>query len=409
VAVVHTPDIEEPVSIVRVVTRLNIGGPAIHTILLTRELRTSGYQTVLLFGNCEQGEGDMSYLLDPADTACCVPALSRSLSPLRNMRALLALWRVIRRERPAIVHTHTAMAGCLGRTAAILAGVPVIVHTFHGNSLRQYFSPVLNAIFRNIERLLALRTDTICVLSPQQLRELSSELRLAAPSKFRVVPLGLDLSPFLHLPLPMPRDTIRIGWFGRLVDIKNVELLLQTATLLRNSRAPFEFHIAGDGPDRHLVEAALPRLAPNLVWHGWKQDIAPLLASCHLVIQTSRNEGTPVALIQAMAAGRPFLSTAVGGVVDMTCGESRSLTPGADWFDNAVLVKPGPNNFAQALLEFAQFPDRIPEMGLAARAFASTRYRKEALISNLDSLYRELLARKRPHLENARQPISTEA
>jgi glycosyltransferase involved in cell wall biosynthesis len=146
-----------------------------------------------------------------------------------------------------------------------------------------------------------------------------------------------------------------------------------------------------------------------LVWHGWRRDIAPLLAECDIVIQTSRNEGTPVALIQGMAAGRPFLSTAAGGVVDMTTGKSRSLTPGAAWFDNAVLAEPHPEAFKHALNEFARSHQLIPKMGDVARTFASARYRKEALVSNLDSLYRELLARKRPYCQTASQTMSTQA
>lgn len=397
-----------PIKLFRVITRLNIGGPAIHAILLTRELASLGYHSVLAAGDCENGEGDMSYLLDPADPIEHVSSLSRSVSPIRNVRALWQLWRLIRAERPSIVHTHTAMAGCLGRAAAILAGVPVIVHTFHGNSLRQYFSPTVSAVFLAVERLLGRRTDAICVISPQQLDELSNDLRIAPRSKFRIVPLGLDLTTCLQLPLPYPTDTIRVGWFGRLVDIKNIGLLLEIAAAAQRSSCRFEFHVAGDGPDRHLIQAALPRLAPRLVWHGWKRDITPLLATCDLVIQTSRNEGTPVALIQGMAAGRPFLSTAVGGVMDMTCGDGKGLTPGARWFDNAVLVEPHPAAFTRALDEFARHTKRIPEMGQAARKFSSAHYRKEVLLSNLDSLYQELLVQKLPRLETPRQPVPTQ-
>ena len=151
--------------IVRLITRLNIGGPAIHTILLTRELPALGYDPILAAGDFEDGEGDMSYLLDPADRFYRIPQLSRSVSPIRNLMALLRIWRLIRKERPAIVHTHTAMAGCLGRAAAIVAGVPIVIHTFHGNSLRHYFSPAKSAMFLAIERLLSRRTDAICVIS----------------------------------------------------------------------------------------------------------------------------------------------------------------------------------------------------------------------------------------------------
>jgi glycosyltransferase involved in cell wall biosynthesis len=368
-----------------------------------------GYRTTLVAGSCEPAEGDMSHLLAGSGQVHWIPDMSRSVNPWKNLRALIRIWRFLRRERPAIVHTHTAMAGCLGRTAAILAGVPVLVHTFHGNSLRQYFSPAASTVFLGIERLLARRTDAICVISPQQLEELSSDLRIAPRSRFRLVPLGLDLTRCLQLPLPTPAAPIRVGWFGRLVDVKNIGLLLETATAVQNGGNQFEFHVAGDGPDRNLLEAALPRLAPGLVWHGWQRDITPLLALCDVVIQTSRNEGTPVAIIEGMAAGRPFLSTSVGGVVDMTCGKGRGLTPGAAWFDNCALVEPHPGVFARALAEFARSPERIVEMGRSARLFASAHYRKEALISNLDLLYRELLERKLPHRLTTGQAVSSHA
>ena len=151
--------------VVRVITRLNIGGPAIHSVLLTRGLRGRGYDTSLVIGTCEAEDGDMGYLLTAEDAVHSIPEMSRSVRPWNNLRALWKLWRLMRKERPAIVHTHTAMAGSLGRAAAILSGVPIIVHTFHGNSLAEYFSPVMSTVFRNIERLLAMKTDAICVVA----------------------------------------------------------------------------------------------------------------------------------------------------------------------------------------------------------------------------------------------------
>jgi glycosyltransferase involved in cell wall biosynthesis len=131
-----------------------------------------------------------------------------------------------------------------------------------------------------------------------------------------------------------------------------------------------------------------------LIWHGWKRDITPILAACDLIVQTSKNEGTPVALIQGMAAGRPFISTPAGGVVDMTCGQRRDSTPGASWFDNAVLVPPDPRAFARVLDKFAQSPRSIHTMGQAARAFAADRYTEGSLLASLDLIYRESLQRK---------------
>ena len=331
-----------------------------------------------------------------------------SVDAVSRDESLWRLWRLLRAERPTIVHTHTAMAGCIGRTAAILAGVPVVIHTFHGTSLRHYFSPAKNAVFLAVERLLAHGTDAICVLSRQQLNELASDLRIAPRSKFRIVPLGLDLAACLDLPLPAPSGKLRVGWFGRVVPVKNIGLLLDIVALAQSTDQPFEFHIVGDGPENYRIAEALPRLASHLIWHGWQRDITPFVAACDVVVQTSRNEGTPVALIQGMAGGRPFLSTAAGGVVDMTCGEPRSLTPGATWFDNGALVEPQADAFVGALAELARSPERVVEMGGAARLFGSAHYRKEALVANLDSLYRELLEGKLPHLQTARQALSSQ-
>jgi UDP-N-acetylglucosamine:LPS N-acetylglucosamine transferase len=176
--------------IVRIITRLNIGGPAIQVVFLNRDLQNRGYETLLLTGDCEAGEGDMAYLLDRSDPVRRIRHLSRSVSTFKNLRALWQVWRILREVRPDIVHTHTAMAGCVGRAAAILAGVPVVIHTYHGNSLRHYFSRIASAVFRNVERALALHTDVLCAVCPQQVHELSDEMQIAPREKFRVVTLG---------------------------------------------------------------------------------------------------------------------------------------------------------------------------------------------------------------------------
>jgi glycosyltransferase involved in cell wall biosynthesis len=374
---------------------LNVGGPAIHAVLLTRELADLGYQTTLLAGVCEAADGDMSYLLDPTDAVGWIPEMSRSVSPWRNLRALGRIWSIIRRERPDIVHTHTAMAGCLGRVAAVLAGVPVVIHTFHGNSLRGYFSPLADRVFLTIERLLANVTDSICVVCEQQLTELCDELEVSPRPRCHVVPLGLDLAPFLEVPPPpVTREVLRVGWFGRLVPVKNVPLLLQIIEATLEKTKTVEFHIAGDGSDRELISAAVQRFGQHLIWHGWQKDIRPIVRECHVLLQTSRNEGTPVALIQGMAAARPFLSTAVGGLVDMVAGPALRRDEGCAWYSNGILAEPRPEAFAAALLELSENAQAVADMGSQARLFACEKYPKEALVKALDLLYRELLSKK---------------
>jgi glycosyltransferase involved in cell wall biosynthesis len=364
-------------------------------VLLTRELTGFGYRTTLVTGSCEAAEGDMSYILDASDPVSWIPEMRRSVSPSKNLRALARLWRVIRHERPDIVHTHTAMAGCLGRLAAMLAGVPIVIHTFHGNSLRGYFSPLAERVFLQIERLLAKRTDAICVVCEQQLTELSDTFRVAPRSRCHIIPLGLDLSPFLAIPPPVVSGgLLRVGWLGRLARVKNISLLLRIVEATLDRTKEIEFHVAGDGPESELIRSALGRFGSRLVWHGWQRNIVPLVENCHVLVQTSHNEGTPVALIQGMAAARPFISTAVGGLVDMVAGPALRIADGCSWYGNGVLAEPRPEAFAMALLAMRDAGDLLAGMGRQARLFASSKYSKETLLAALDSLYRKLLQEK---------------
>jgi glycosyltransferase involved in cell wall biosynthesis len=379
---------------VRVITRLNIGGPAIHTLLLTREMAALEYRTLLVAGTCEREDGDMRYLLQTSDPVRWVPEMSRSVAPWRNLKALWRLWRLLRRERPEIVHTHTAMAGCLGRLAAVLSGTPIIVHTFHGNSLNEYFSRTQAGVFRRIERLLARFTDVLCVVSPQQATELSDKFHIAPARKFRVVPLGLDLDDYLALRPPAGIGPMTVGWFGRMVPVKSIGLLAATIEATLERRQDIRFVIAGDGPDRGALTHLLDRYRGRVEWLGWQREILPAMARCDVLLQTSRNEGTPVALIQGMAAARPFVSTAVGGVVDMVSGRAVRATGGARWYANGVLTEASARTLAEALEALAEDRALASRMGLAGRAFAARQYRKETLVGNVDALYRELLQKQ---------------
>jgi glycosyltransferase involved in cell wall biosynthesis len=380
--------------IVRVITRLNIGGPAIHTLLLTREMAALDYRTVLVAGSCEPKDGDMCCLLQDADPVCWVPELSRSVQPWRNLRALWRLWRLLRRERPAIVHTHTAMAGCVGRLAAVLSGVPIVIHTFHGNCLDAYFSRIQSGVFRRIEQLLAHFTDALCVVSRQQATELSARYRVAPAHKFRVVPLGLELDDYFALRPPAGGGPLTVGWFGRMVPVKNVALLAATIEKALQYSPDIRFVIAGNGPDSSALQGVIERHGECVEWLGWQMDILPAIARCDVVLQTSRNEGTPVALIQGMAAARPFVSTAVGGVVDMVSGNAARSMDGARWYANGVLTDSDATALAGALAAVAEDRTCVSRMGLAARDLASRQYRKETLVGNVDALYRELLQTK---------------
>ncbi len=384
--------------IVQVLTRLGAGGPPIQSVMLTREMTKMGNPSTLVTGSLDRQDRDMSYLLREEDRVHWIPEMSRAVSPWRDLRAFVSLYRFLRRERPSIVHTHTAKAGVLGRLAARLAGVPVVVHTFHGNVLSHYFSQPANWVIRQIERLLAKLTDGICVLAPQQASELADQHHIASRQKIHLVPLGMDLTEFHSLgPAPRKDGVITAGWMGRFVPIKDVPLLLAAAreTLRRTERV--RFVVAGDGPEAPLVKALADEFGPERFrWVGWREDVGSVIAECDLLIQTSRNEGTPGSLIQGMAARRPFLSTPAGGVVDMVAGFARREQDGCRWFENAVLADPTPAAFASALCEFAVNPGRIAEMGERGSEFAAAHYSLPTMLSSLNALYSALLREETP-------------
>ncbi len=383
--------------VMRIITRLAGGGPPVHATLLNRHLTQHGFDSVLVFGNCGPTERNMEYLIQPGDRVERIPALGANPSPLHDLRALVQLWRLIRRYRPDIVHTHTAKAGVLGRIAAVLAGCSCLVHTYHGHVLEGYFRPWVNELIRAVERKLGHVSSALCTVSLQQADELSDRFAIAPENKFRVVPLGLRLESYLDIPAPDFNDPrLQVVWMGRFVAIKNLKLLREIAELSQIRKLPIDFIIAGDGPERaafadevHAHGLANVRLLP------WQDHVEPLLQACHLLILTSHREGTPLALIQGMAAGRPFVSTPAGGTVDLAVGVAR-MEPRSWWYDNAVLASADAFAFTDVLERLLTQRALLAGMGQASRRFAKNVFSETRLVNDVVALYTELLAAKVP-------------
>ncbi len=233
------------VKILRIIARLNIGGPARHVAILAEGLNKDRFDSTLVYGGIEDGEGDMSYLAgDGAIKREFIPELGRSINPFADMAALIKIMAVIKRERPHIVHTHTAKAGTLGRIAAICAGVPAKVHTFHGHVFYGYFNKIVTWYFLLIERILAGFTDRIVAISRSQKDDLLRRYKIGSMDKYRVINLGLDLEPFLRLEDKrglfrerhrIDKDAVLIGIIGRLVPIKNHRMFIDIISLFNAS------------------------------------------------------------------------------------------------------------------------------------------------------------------------------
>jgi glycosyltransferase involved in cell wall biosynthesis len=382
------------IRIVRLFSRLNIGGPAIHVILLTAGLEQRGYRTRLVVGKETAREGNMLSLAVAKGVRCeAMAGLGREIQPVADVRAFLGLVRLIRDFRPAIVHTHTAKAGLLGRLAARVAGVPVVVHTFHGHVLRGYFGPVKTAFFRRLEARLGRLADAIVAVSEAVKQDLVT-LGVAAEDRIRVVPLGLDLEPFTAPLRPgalregwdVPADAPLVGMVGRLVPIKDVPTFLDAARRVREVRPRCRFVLVGDGEERAALETRARELGlRDLVrFHGWHPDMPAVYGDLDVVVNSSRNEGTPVALIEALAAARPVVATRVGGTPDLIGDDERGR-----------LVAPGdPEALARAIVQTLDDPEAARERALAGRRYVLERHSSARLVGDIDALYRELLAAK---------------
>ena len=385
------------VRVARIITRLNIGGPAIQAAMLSDRLREHGFETLLIHGRLADGEGDMSYLLDGRQVRTSfVPSLRRSVSPLADVRAVGTILGLLRAFKPDIVHTHTAKAGTVGRAAAFAynrtAGSRArTVHTYHGHSLEGYFRHA--GAFITIERTLARSTDRLIAISPRIATDLRDHYRIGRPEQWAIVPLGFDLAPLAAIDSAARGDARRaldiavgtpvITIVGRLTAIKQHELFLRVARKVHDSCSTALFVIVGDGERRGELEAMARELglAEHVRFLGWRKDLAVVYGATDVCALTSRNEGTPVAVIEALAAGVPVVSTDVGGVRDV--------------LDDPMLGAVAPDHDVDALatnvLSMLSPEMHTPEKMAARRRSATARYGSDRLVSDIAALYRTLL------------------
>ena len=409
------PD-KKPIRILRIIARLNVGGPAIQAVSLTSELAPDSYQTMLVCGQVSSDEGDMAYLAkEKGVKPVVIPELGREISVFDDLKCFFALRKIIRRFRPHIIHTHTAKAGTLGRLAALSINATArsgsrisIVHTFHGHVFHSYFSKLKTFAFIQIERLLARYTDRVIVISPLQKEDICDKFRIADKGKVKVIRLGFDLSGFRDC--GRNRDGLRakyflngapvkflVGTVGRLTRVKNHSLLLNAVMLLKDwgKLDLFRFLIVGDGELREDLEneARSSGIQEEIIFTGWRKDMPPVYGALDAVALTSKNEGTPVTVIEAMAASRPVVATDVGGVRDLL-GKIKEKRPnGVQLARNGILVPPEDGEaLANALLFLLEKRKKPDQMAMNARDFVSEKYSLKRLVDDIENLYDELVS-----------------
>ncbi len=372
--------------IIRLISRLNIGGPVIHVTLLTRRFNDAEWQTILVTGLPGVHEGDMSYLAEQYGVKPIIlKGMGREISPWNDLVVIWQLIRLFLKEKPDIVHTHASKAGTLGRLAAKITFVPRIYHTFHGHTFEGYFSKRMSRLIINIERLMAHFSTAIIAISEKQ-REDLVRYRIAPRSKIRVIPLGFDFNRILPIEqnqslrhqFNIPQDLVIIAIIGRITSIKNHSLFIKTAKEILLQRQDAHFMVIGDGELKHDCIAEVKRLgmSRNFTFTGFIKDLKLIYGSVDIVVLTSLNEGTPVSLLEAMAAEKIVLSTPVGGVQDFVNDGVNGFV--CD-FDEKL--------FAARIVSCLDQPEAFAQMRKRASEDVLKKYDKERLFRDIENLY----------------------
>ncbi|MEP6568712.1 MAG: glycosyltransferase [Acidobacteriota bacterium] len=436
--------------VVRVIARLNMGGPARHVAWLTSATQRAGIASLLVAGVVPPGEDDITdFAVAQGVVPIIIPEMSREISA-KDIVTVWKLFRLFQRERPDIIHTHTAKAGTVGRiagwfyrwlTPAVLWGRPrpcFFVHTYHGHIFHSYYGPSKTKLFLIIERLLARMTDRVVVISQQQYQEIhnefgvgrGSQFALIQEGQFAIIPLGLDLniySQWKNSRLAARKDVglkdneLAVGIVGRLTEIKNHALFLKVAARYKElfgsangEEQRLRFIIIGDGQLRNSLEQQAQSLGlqDDVIFTGMRNDPEGFYSALDVVALTSLNEGTPLTLIEAMANARPVIATAVGGVVDLlgSCNITAFAATDAKAGDGYVICEHGVavrshdvDAFTRGLRFLVEAETLRREMGERGRLYVEQNHSKERLVADVVALYEELLGQGPVFSEKLRQ------
>jgi glycosyltransferase involved in cell wall biosynthesis len=390
--------------VLRIINRLNLGGPTYNVAYLTKHLAPE-FETLLVSGMIDESEASSEFIIEKLGIEPrYISEMYRELNPLKDRAAYDKIRSIIREFKPDIVHTHAAKAGAVGRLAAYHEKVPVILHTFHGHVFHSYFSPLKTRVFLEIERYLAKRSTGIVAISHIQKKELSEEFKIAAPGKFEVINLGFDLDRFAENTEEKRRNfrtrwgiedhEIAVGIIGRLVPVKNHHLFLDAVKqLLERSQKPLKIFIIGDGEQSEEIKAyaqslQIPYDTPEsssykapLVFTSWIKEVDIACAGLDLICLTSNNEGTPVSLIEAQAAGKAIVTTDTGGIRDIVkVGESALISAPRDV-----------QGFANNLIRLVENDDEREAFSRKGRDFVFQQFSYHRLVDDMARYYRHLL------------------
>src|SRR5690554_1137412 len=387
---------DRKIKIVRIINRFNIGGPTFNATFLTKFL-SDDFETTLIGGVPDEGETDSLHILEEYGVKPIVlPEMSRAINISQEYKAYKKIKKILKEIQPDIVHTHASKAGFLGRMAAFSLGIPVVVHTFHGHVFHSYFGKLKTGLFKQIERYLAKKSSGIIAISNLQKHELADVHRIAKKEKIKVIPLGFDLKKFqenqsekrafIRRKYNLSDDDVAITIVGRLAPVKDHGYFLEViAKLLETTHKPIKVFIVGDGSEKEHIQAIVEEINaiyPNTIFMtSWVLDIATFIQGMDIVCLTSKNEGTPVSIIEAQAAGLPVISTDVGGVRDVLENEKSGF----------VVKRENIETYVESLRLLVEDDVMRKKFSIFGQQTAMDKYNYQRLVAETESYYKELL------------------
>nr|WSY54794.1 glycosyltransferase [Streptomyces sp. NBC_00886] len=376
----HPGDFRPPrVRVIRVIARMNVGGPALQVSTLMRKLDPESFDHRLFAGSVGPDEADYIDHCAPDVPVTRIPALGRAVRPADDLRALAELTAAMRRFRPHIVHTHTAKAGTLGRVAAAMAGVPARVHTFHGHLLHGYFPPFKTRLVVKTERRLARHCDRLLSVGTRVRDDLLAA-GIGRPQQYTVVPPGTTLPPpperaEARRRLGLPEQCPVVAYVGRVTRIKRPDRFLEVAREVRRTVPDAHFLVCGEG-EQQAALAEMSDLGPALHLLGWRSDVETVYAAADVVLLTSDNEGMPLSLIEAGLAGVPVVATNVGSVAEVVRDR-----------ETGFLATTSPAELARHTVRLLHDEPLRQRMGERAAAWAAQRFGAQRLVTDIHDLY----------------------
>lgn len=389
--------------VLRIINRFNIGGITYNVSFLSKYLEPD-YETLLVGGPEEEGEDSSLYIPEGMGLKPRVlHEFQREINLKSDYKAYKEIKKIIKEFKPDIVHTHASKAGAIGRLAAISCNVPIIIHTFHGHVFHSYFGKLKTGVYKIIERYLAKHSTAIIAISNKQKHELSDIFHIAPKDKIHVIPLGFDLKKFtqnkeqnrkeFRRKYSLKDNQLAIGIIGRLAPIKNHGLFIESiAYLKQNGISNFKAFIIGDGDTREIIAETCktfnvswsnnPTDEVNVIFTSWITNVEWALHGLDIVTLTSLNEGTPVSIIEAQAAGKYVVSTNVGGIEDVLHPECGLLSEITD-----------KNLFFQNLLKTCQNSHNLSVSAVKGEEWAIKKYSYTRLIDDMSNLYEQLIKR----------------